>query len=125
MRRADWVDNDNAHATALDLPPAGPTARAAREGTRRHVLEALRDGLAAAFDAADAMMRPALAKQLRETMAELDSLPVGEDESASDDLAARARARRAAAESDASAAGDLIQLGSGVHLPGCIGGPAA
>lgn len=120
-----WADDENVDATALDSPSAGPTARAAREGTRREVLEALRDGLAVAFDAADSMMRPALAKQLRETMAELDALPVGKDESASDDLAARARARRAAAESDASAAGDLIELGSGVHRPGGVGGSAA
>lgn len=125
MAGASWADDEDGDATPLDLPSAGPAHLAAREGTRRQVLEALRDGLAAAFDNADAMMLPAIAKQLRETMAELDALPVGKDESASDDLAARARARRSAASSDASAAGDLIQLGSGVHRPGGVGGPAA
>ncbi len=124
MRRG-WDGDEHGDATPLDQPQDGRTGRAAREGTRRDVLEALRDGLASAFDAADPMMRPALAKQLRETMAELESLPAGKDESVSDGLAARIGARRSAPQGDASAAGDLIELGSGVHRPGRVGGPAA
>jgi hypothetical protein len=46
-----------------------------------------------------------LAKQLRETMAELDALPDGKEKSTSDDLAAKRAARRSEAKAVEQAGG--------------------
>lgn len=73
----------------------------AASGDRRATLEMLRQILAASIDEVDAAQRPALAKQFREVLSELETLPVGEV-SVSDDLRSRRAARRAAASAEAS-----------------------
>lgn len=71
---------------------------AAASGDRRALLSRLRDVLAASVLEADPDKRAPLAKQLRDTVAELDALPDEKEKSTSDDLAAKRQARRAAAK---------------------------
>lgn len=66
-----------------------------KAGERRASLEAIRDKLAAELKDAYGRDAAALAKELREVIRELDSLPTGGEESTVDQLAAR-RARRLA-----------------------------
>lgn len=70
---------------------------AAGSGNRRQLLEAVRDRLAEELLAAEGRDVAALAKELRATVAELESLPGGKEVSPLDDLAARRAARRAEA----------------------------
>ncbi len=79
----------------------------AATGDRRRTLEALRDALAANLVAADPANVAALAKQLRETVAELDGLPNAEVVSPVDVLAAKRAARRAVPQDRAAAGGDV------------------
>ena len=65
----------------------------AAAGDRRATLEALRDFLAAQLQNAEKEI-PALAKQLRDTLAELDGLPDAKEASRVDELNARRAARR-------------------------------
>jgi hypothetical protein len=58
-------------------------------GDRRASLEALRDVLAETIADAEPSNVASLAKQLRETLAELDGLEGGEEDDAVDELAAR------------------------------------
>lgn len=69
----------------------------AASGDRRAALQSARDALAAAIDAAEPRELAPLVKQFRETLAELESLGAAREVSASDDLAAKRKARRAAA----------------------------
>lgn len=78
---------------------------AAASGDRRAVLQRLRDVLAASVLEADPDKRAPLAKQLRDTVAELDALPDEKEKSTSDDLAAKRQARRSAAKVVDQAAG--------------------
>lgn len=61
-------------------------------------MEAIRASLAHAIDAAEPRELAPLVKQLRETLAELDELPTGEERSVVDDLATRRAERRTAAQ---------------------------
>jgi len=87
--------------------PATPLglAATAKLGDRRRTLEAMRDHLAEFMEQAQTGVKPQYAAQLRETLRELDELPVAEEASTVDDIAARRAARRAAAKSDGAAAG--------------------
>lgn len=76
--------------------PVDTLAGRAASGDRRATLEALRDLLAAQLQNADREI-PALAKQLRDTLAELDGLPDAKEVSRVDELNARRSARRAKA----------------------------
>ena len=60
-----------------------------RSGDRRESLEALRDRLASVLVGAEPSNVAALAKQLREVMAELDGLDDGAEVDVLDELAAR------------------------------------
>jgi hypothetical protein len=64
-------------------------------GDRRAALEAIRDKLAAELDDAEGRDAATVAKELRATLAELESLPGGKEASAVDDLSARRAKRRA------------------------------
>lgn len=64
---------------------------------RRQGLEAVRDRLAAELDEASGRDVASIGRELRMTLAELDQLPSGREESAVDDLAERRRTRRAQA----------------------------
>ena len=75
-------------------------------GPRPEALRALRDLLASTLLEAEPGQRAALARQLRETLIELDRLPDATVRSTSDDLAAKRTARRAAAKGAGAAAGD-------------------
>ena len=87
---------------------------AAAGGSRVEALEALRDLLAESLAEAEPGQRAALAKQLRETMAELASLPDAAKRSTSDDLAARRSARRAGTKAaDPTVGSKLERPGSG------------
>lgn len=88
-------------------------AASAKTGDRAKALRSLRDLLAAAVDTADERYVAALAKQLRETLAELDSLPVGEGRSASDDLAAKRRARLSTTAGAAGPGRGGVDVGQG------------
>lgn len=68
----------------------------AATGDRRATLEALRNFLAAQLQIAERDI-PALAKQLRDTIAELESLPNAKETSRVDELNARRSARRSKA----------------------------
>lgn len=76
--------------------PVDSLAGHAGAGDRRAALEALRDLLARHLETADRDV-PALARQLREVMAELDSLPNPQEKSKVDELNKRRAARRAKA----------------------------
>lgn len=65
------------------------------EGDRRAALEAIRDKLAAELEAASGRDAAAIAKELRSTINELESLPGGKEVSRLDELAARRADRRA------------------------------
>jgi len=69
---------------------------AAASGNRRDALEALRALLAASLEDVEPDKRAPLAKQLRETMAEIDALPVNDERSQVGDLTARRAARLSA-----------------------------
>ena len=62
---------------------------AARTGDRRQALEVLRDTLAAQLDTTESAIHAQLAAQYRATLAELDELSAGEEESTANDLAGR------------------------------------
>lgn len=64
-------------------------------GDRRRSLEAIRDKLAAELDEACGRDAATIAKELRETIRELDSLPGGKEASPVDELGARRKARYA------------------------------
>lgn len=81
---------------------------AAASGDRRSVLEQLRSVLAVSIVEVDPDKRAPLAKQLRDTLAELDALPDGKEDSTSDDLTARRNARRAASTSAHPASGSAV-----------------
>lgn len=66
-------------------------------GDRRRALEALRDRLAADLDVAPVTVAAQIAGQLRAVLADIAGLPGVVERSASDDLAKRRKARRAAA----------------------------
>lgn len=68
----------------------------AAAGDRRKSLEALRDLLARQLETADRDV-PALARQLREVMADLDALPNPHEKSRVDELNKRRAQRRAKA----------------------------
>lgn len=68
----------------------------AASGDRRATLEALRNFLASQLETAERDI-PALAKQLRDTIAELDALPNAKETSRVDELNARRAARRSKA----------------------------
>lgn len=83
----------------------GSLSAAAGTGDRRAALEALRAHLAAAIEAADPEKIAPLAKQLRETVAEIEALPNAKEKSTSDDLAAKRAARRSEAKAVEQAGG--------------------
>lgn len=85
-----------------------PLSAAAASGDRRATLEALRAVLAASIEASDPEKVAPLAKQLRDTLAELETLP-RKEQSTSDDLAARRKARRSTAKDRAPAAGGSVE----------------
>jgi hypothetical protein len=64
------------------------------EGDRRKSLEAVRDRLAAELETAEGRDVASVAKELRETIRELDNLPLGEGVSGVDQLANRRASRR-------------------------------
>ncbi|KAB8179144.1 hypothetical protein FH609_004170 [Streptomyces sp. 3MP-14] len=68
---------------------------AAESGDRRAILEAVRDRLAVELAAVEGKDAAAVAKELRATVAELESLPGGKEVSPLDELAARRAERRA------------------------------
>ncbi|WP_157251047.1 hypothetical protein [Nonomuraea typhae] len=70
-------------------------ASAVLSGDRRASLEAIRDKLAAELRDASGRDTAALAKELRSTIAELESLPGGKEVSRLDELASRRADRRA------------------------------
>ena len=78
---------------------------AADAGDRRKTLEELRRWLASAIEVCEPHQAAPLAKQLRETMAELDALPDGKEKSTSDDLAAKRAARRSESKAVEQAGG--------------------
>lgn len=82
---------------------------AAAAGDRRRTLEELRVWLASAIEVCEPHQAAPLAKQLRETLAELDAMPDGKEQSTSDDLAARRKARRAAATAGEPAVGGAVE----------------
>lgn len=73
----------------------GNIVDAASSGDRRAALEAIRDRLARELQEASGPAVGMLSKELRATIAELESLPGGREASAVDDLTARRAARRA------------------------------
>ena len=77
--------------------PEGLSGLAAT-GDRRASLEALRDLLARQLETAERDV-PALARQLREVMAELDALPNPKEKSPVDELTRKRAARRSKAAS--------------------------
>lgn len=79
-------------------PPPPTLPQAVASGDRRAALEALRDHLAKQLDQGD-RDHAALARQLRETLRDLDELPPLQQESALDDLSNRRAARHAKAAS--------------------------
>lgn len=79
-------------------PPSPTLPQAVASGDRRAALEALRDHLAKQLDQGD-RDHAALARQLRETLRDLDELPPLQQESALDDLSNRRAARHAKAAS--------------------------
>lgn len=84
------------------------------DGPRAAALAELRRRLAAAIDVCEPRELSALSKQLRETIAELESLPLAERESKSDELARRRADRRSAAASAAPPAdGGVKRRGRG------------
>lgn len=76
----------------------------ARQDDRRKSLEEVRNHLAAAIDVAEPRELPSLVKQFRETLAELEALGIAKEVSASDDLAAKRKARRAGAKASRASA---------------------
>lgn len=62
---------------------------AAQTGNRRAALEQLRDTLAAQLDSTDTATHAQLAAQYRATLAELDELGAGTEETPADDAAGR------------------------------------
>jgi hypothetical protein len=76
-------------------------ADATATGDRRSALVAVRDHLADVLMTCEAGATAQLVKQLRETLAELETLDVAKEVSASDDLAAKRKARRAATKAAA------------------------
>ncbi len=81
---------------------------AAASGDRRRALEAVRDKVAAELAEASGPVVAILSKELRATMAELESLPGGREASAVDDLSQRRAARRAEAASGQGAEGGQL-----------------
>lgn len=63
-------------------------------GDRRKALEAIRDRLAAELEVAGGREVASVAKELRETIRELDSMPLPEGDSGVDQLAKKRAARR-------------------------------
>lgn len=61
---------------------------------RREVLTDLRDRLLAACPAAEIKELPALSRELRQVLAELDALPSGEKKAPADEIAKRREERR-------------------------------
>jgi hypothetical protein len=82
------------------------------EGDRRASLEAVRDRLAAAMGQAEPNVIAQIAGRLQAVMREIADLPVAEKVSKADELAARRKARRAAAARGTSAAGKGNKRGS-------------
>ena len=78
--------------------PAETLADHAAAGDRRGTLEALRNLLARQLEIADRDV-PALTRQLREVMAELDALPNPKESSRVDELNRKRATRRAKAAS--------------------------
>ncbi|MFD4658019.1 hypothetical protein ACFWP2_20615 [Kitasatospora sp. NPDC058444] len=76
----------------------GPVSSAAGSGDRRAALEAVRDKLATELESIEGPAVAVLSKELRATLAELESLPGGREVSPVDDLSARRAARRADAQ---------------------------
>lgn len=75
---------------------------AAQSGDRRVALEAVRNRLAAAMDAAPDAVVAQVAAQLRATLLELSALGNDQEVSLVDDLAGRRRTRRADAKAGIS-----------------------
>lgn len=84
-------------------------AETAREGDRRRTLEAMRDHLAEFMEQAQTGVKPQYAAQLRETLRELDELPVAEEASAVDEIAARRKERRSTSATGGLAAGGDVK----------------
>ncbi|MFJ6617594.1 hypothetical protein ACIQOW_08465 [Kitasatospora sp. NPDC091335] len=76
----------------------GPVSSAVSGGDRRAALEAVRDKLAAELESLEGPAVAVVSKELRATLAELESLPGGWEVSPVDDLSARRAARRAGAQ---------------------------
>ncbi|MFB7473992.1 hypothetical protein [Kitasatospora sp. NPDC056184] len=77
---------------------SGDVVGAVASGDRRAALEAVRDKLAAELAESSGPVVAQLSKELRATIAELESLPGGREVSPVDDLSARRAARRADAQ---------------------------
>ncbi|WP_327073452.1 hypothetical protein OG196_16305 [Kitasatospora purpeofusca] len=77
---------------------SGDVLGAVTSGDRRAALEAVRDKLARELAESEGPVVAQLSKELRATLAELESLPGGREVSAVDDLSARRAARRADAQ---------------------------
>ena len=69
-------------------------------GDRRQALEAIRNRLAAELEVAEGREVASVAKELRETIRELDSLPLPEGVSGVDQLAQKRASRRRKAASE-------------------------
>ncbi len=65
--------------------------------TRRELLESCRDRLVTEIDEADAKELPALSRELRAVLSELEGIPDGRAQTPADEIAARRAARRKAA----------------------------
>jgi hypothetical protein len=78
---------------------------AAQSNDRRAALVALRDTLAEAIDLAEPQVVAQLAGQLRQVLAEIDSLPAAGVKSLTDELKEKRAARRAAAKAATTASG--------------------
>ncbi|KJS60662.1 hypothetical protein VM95_19790 [Streptomyces rubellomurinus] len=77
---------------------AGSVYSAAASGDRRAALEAVRDKLAQELEGLEGPAVAVVSKELRATIAELESIPGGREVSAVDDLSKRRAARRADAQ---------------------------
>lgn len=86
------------------MPRAARMSDVIAQGNRRKSLEALRDHLAKELEDSPATVAIApMAKELRAVIEELDSLPLGKEDSPVDDLTAKRDARRAAARRQTAA----------------------
>lgn len=105
------MSDEYGDATALDLPQERRTwfVAAIESGDRRRALEALRLKLALAVEACDPEKIAPPATRLQAVLDAIAALPDAKEQSTSDDLAARRKARRSAAQAVEPAAGGVVE----------------